>query len=240
MGRTATHEVGHYLGLYHTFCGGCGSSTACYSTGDLICDTNREQNPTYGCPSSKTSCSSPDPIHNYMDYTDDPCLWEFTPEQVNRIRCTLVYWRPDLYQTCVPETGFNYCQSTANSSGASASISSSGDFSISANNLTLAATGAALNKVGLFYYGGNQVQVPFGDGFRCVGGQIFRLSPPVLTDVLGFAQRSLDFTSPPMNSGGGMVSAGSSAYFQFWFRDPGGPGGSGFNLSDGLCVTFAP
>jgi len=97
MGRTGTHEVGHYLGLYHTFDGGCSSSSACYTTGDLICDTNRESQSTLGCPSSKSSCGSPDPFHNYMDYTDDPCLWEFTPEQVNRMRCTLKYWRPDLF-----------------------------------------------------------------------------------------------------------------------------------------------
>lgn len=96
LGRTATHEVGHYLGLYHTFEGGCGSLSACGTTGDLICDTNRESAATLGCPASKTSCSSPDPIHNYMDYTDDPCLWEFTPQQVNRMRCTLQHWRPDL------------------------------------------------------------------------------------------------------------------------------------------------
>ena len=94
MGRTATHEVGHYLGLWHTFDSGCGST--CDTTGDLICDTNAESSPTWGCPSSKSSCGNPDPIHNYMDYTDDLCLWEFTPEQVNRMRCTLQHWRPNL------------------------------------------------------------------------------------------------------------------------------------------------
>lgn len=99
MGRTATHEVGHYLGLYHTFCGGCGSAANCYSTGDLICDTNGESTATLGCPMFKSSCGNADPIHNYMDYTDDPCLWEFTPEQVNRMRCTLPNWRPDLFVT---------------------------------------------------------------------------------------------------------------------------------------------
>lgn len=95
MGRTASHEIGHYLGLYHTFEGGCGGS--CNLAGDLICDTNAESVETLGCPASKTSCSSPDPFHNYMDYTDDPCLWEFTPEQVKRMRCTLQHWRPDLF-----------------------------------------------------------------------------------------------------------------------------------------------
>ena len=99
MGRTATHEVGHYLGLYHTFCGGCGSDANCYGTGDLICDTNGESSDTSGCPGSKNSCGSPDPIHNYMDYSDDHCLWEFTPEQVNRMRCTLANWRTDVATT---------------------------------------------------------------------------------------------------------------------------------------------
>jgi len=102
MGRTATHEAGHYLGLYHTFDSGCGSATNCYGTGDLICDTNGQRNPTYGCPSSASSCGSQDPFHNYMDYTDDACLWEFTPEQVNRMRCVLENWRPDLWTGSSP------------------------------------------------------------------------------------------------------------------------------------------
>ena len=98
QGRTATHEVGHYLGLYHTFQGGCASATmpTCYTTGDLICDTNSEQSPRFGCPAGATSCSSLDPITNYMDYTDDLCMEEFTPEQALRIRCTLLNYRPNL------------------------------------------------------------------------------------------------------------------------------------------------
>jgi hypothetical protein len=98
QGRTATHEVGHYLGLYHTFQGGCGTAS-CYTTGDRICDTEPEQSSRFGCPGSATSCSTPDPYHNYMDYTNDTCMWEFTPEQVNRNRCTLDHYRPDIYDT---------------------------------------------------------------------------------------------------------------------------------------------
>jgi len=240
MGRTATHEVGHYLGLYHTFCGGCGSLSNCYGTADLICDTERQADPTSGCPSNPTSCGSPDPFHNYMDYTDDPCLWEFTPEQVNRMRCNLVYWRPDLYTSCVDELGTNYCQSTANSSGASGSISAGGSTSVFANDLLLSATGCALGTIGLFYYGGNQVELTFGDGFRCVGGGVFRLGPPVTADGSGAVQRPLDLTQPPANSGTGEITPGSSWYFQYWFRDPMGPGGSGFNLTDGVCLDFVP
>lgn len=96
LGRTATHEVGHYFGLFHTFDGGCG--TPCNTAGDRICDTNPESGPVFGCPLSHTSCSgAEDPFHNYMDYSDDDCYEEFTPNQVNRMRCTLDSWRPDLH-----------------------------------------------------------------------------------------------------------------------------------------------
>ena len=97
LGRTATHEVGHYLGLYHTFDGGCGSSTSCNTTGDLICDTNGQQDPTFGCPGSARSCSQPAPFDNYMDYSDDRCMNKFTFEQALRMRCTLQNYRPAVF-----------------------------------------------------------------------------------------------------------------------------------------------
>ncbi len=98
QGRTTTHEVGHYLGLYHTFDGGCGTASNCNGTGDLICDTNRESSPVFGCPGNPVSCSSTDPKDNYMDYSDDLCMEQFTYEQANRMRCTLLNYRTDLYE----------------------------------------------------------------------------------------------------------------------------------------------
>ncbi len=96
LGRTTTHEVGHYLGLYHTFQGGCASTSGCYSNGDLICDTNPESGPNYsGC--SNSSCGSSDPVKNYMDYSEDLCMDNFSPDQANRMRCTIENWRPDLW-----------------------------------------------------------------------------------------------------------------------------------------------
>lgn len=104
QGRTLTHEVGHYLGLEHTFNGGCASPTppSCYTSGDLICDTNSESAPNYGCPGGATSCSSPDPIENYMDYSDDTCMDQFTDEQSHRMRCSLLHYRSTLYTIANP------------------------------------------------------------------------------------------------------------------------------------------
>jgi hypothetical protein len=91
QGRTLTHEIGHYLGLLHTFEGGCGSG---YNAGDLVADTEPEANENYGCPLGTTSCGGATaPVENYMDYTDDACMTNFTAEQGNRLRCSLVNWR---------------------------------------------------------------------------------------------------------------------------------------------------
>jgi len=100
LGRTSTHEVGHYLGLEHTFSGGCGDADApgCYATGDLICDTNSESAPVFRpCEVGiNNSCGTEDPSDNYMDYSDDICMNKFTVEQTRRMRCTLENYRVDL------------------------------------------------------------------------------------------------------------------------------------------------
>jgi hypothetical protein len=92
QGRTLVHEAGHYLGLEHTFEGGCQNSL---STGDLISDTNAEASPHFGC-AARSTCDSPDPIENYMDYSDDICMTQFTAQQSNRQVCSLVNYRANL------------------------------------------------------------------------------------------------------------------------------------------------
>ena len=110
QGRTATHEVGHYLGLEHTFSGGCADSSmpGCYSSGDLICDTNSEQNPTFSpCGlGDKSTCGSVDPSDNYMDYSDDLCMMQFTQEQNSRMRCSLFHYRSELFNVGAGEDIF--------------------------------------------------------------------------------------------------------------------------------------
>ena len=96
QGRTLTHEIGHYLGLIHTFgdTSTCGNS---FSSGDLIVDTPAEStsydNTNPACPST-TSCGGTPAIANYMNYNRDSCMDNFTSQQSNRMICSLLTYRP--------------------------------------------------------------------------------------------------------------------------------------------------
>ena len=89
LGKTATHEVGHWLGLLHTFQG------ACNAKGDYVEDTPSMATPTSGCPAGKDTCSAPgvDPIHNSMDYSFDSCYDQFSPGQAKRMLDQYAYFR---------------------------------------------------------------------------------------------------------------------------------------------------
>ena len=121
----------------------------------------------------------------------------------------------------------NYCIAATNSTGQGAHMRVAGSTSISANDFGLRAD-CVPNTPGIFFYGPNQIQVTFGDGFRCVGGAVRRLPPTTATQNTLSRNLNLQSTS---------ITGGSTWHFQAWYRDP-AAGAAGFNTSDAISVDF--
>ncbi|MCB9915196.1 MAG: hypothetical protein H6828_08615 [Planctomycetes bacterium] len=127
----------------------------------------------------------------------------------------------------------SFCPGAVNSTGGSATLSASGTPSLGTGDLVLHCNGLPANQPGIIFYGPNQVSLPFGNGTRCVGGTLVRLSP--LNSGPGGQ------ISQPIVNGVAPISlaVGDVRHFQFWYRDP-AAGGAFFNLSSAVTVEMAP
>ena len=88
-GDQTVHEVGHWLGLFHTF------QAECQTAGDFVDDTPATDAPAFGCPIGRDTCGGggDDPVRNYMDSTDDACMNGFTPGQAARMKAQYSTYR---------------------------------------------------------------------------------------------------------------------------------------------------
>lgn len=227
LGRTLTHEVGHYFGLDHPFAGGCASAAACHTNGDLICDTNPQSTETFGCPASKATCGSTDAIHNYLDYSDDACLYGFTPEQVNRMRCTIQHWRKDLPLTCNLAHGAG----CAGSGGVVPSLVVDG-CALRSAQVSLAIAGGLGGASAFLLLGATAASIPLG------GGCTLNVSPllplvigPLPLAGVGPGSGAIQFTAIiPATAPPGQVAV------QGFVADPGGS--LGFSNTAGVTIEI--
>ncbi len=144
-----------------------------------------------------------------------------------------------LVQGAGTNLGANYCQVAVNSTGLAAFMSAEGSLSVAANDVTLFARTVPANQPGIFYYGPQQLEIPFGNGWRCVGpgpvGTFF--FPMTKSNPVGDLRTRIDLVHPPAEEG--RILPGSTWHFQAWFRDP-MAAGHYFSLSDGLTLVFQP
>ncbi len=129
--------------------------------------------------------------------------------------------------------GTKHCVGAANSfDAAGASLFVEGSAIVALDDLRLH-TYRVPNTVGMYFYGPTRVQHPFGDGLRCVGGQIQRVQPP-LSASNNQQIRMLDLSAAPHSA---RITPGVTLSFQLWYRDA-QAGASGFNFSDAAEVAF--
>ncbi len=176
----------------------------------------------------------------------DYSLTSLDPTNELRFWTIQEYARPrgEFWSTFIAEMGYdeapcgsvaNFCSTSPNSVGAGSLISATGSPFIAANDFGVATAGNPPSEYGVFFMGLEETSAVFGDGFLCVSGGITRY-PVVQSDASGVASMLVDTTLPPALS---KIVAGATWKWQYWYRDPMGAG-SGFNLSNGLSVTYCP
>ena len=242
LNQVLAHEIGHWLGLYHTFDpqAGCSASN-CQSQGDLICDTAPHLFPSLSCSNTASGCgTSPAPTHNFMNYQDASCMWEFTPDQIRRMRCTIENWRPEL---AVSESvGTSYCTAATNSTGQLGSIRAVGNDVVSTDSLRLVAEALPPGSFGIFIAGRSRAQLTgaggTSNGNLCLGGSLGRFAHPGeirSADATGRFDLELDLASIPLGATRRAVAAGETWMFQAWHRDT---TGLGSNFTDAVEIEF--
>jgi hypothetical protein len=133
-------------------------------------------------------------------------------------------------------SAFTYCQANPNSQGHVAEIGYSGSLVLTVHSFTLGVAGQTIHPAsfGMFTYGTQQYNVPFGNGYLCISPfapGIFRMPVQALT------QPTIQLAMEDAENQFAMFTPGSSWNFQFWYRDP-QAGGARFNLSNALHVDF--
>lgn len=139
----------------------------------------------------------------------------------------------------VPVPPHAYCVGAPNSQTFGALLGWTGTTSLSNNDLTITITDAIADGPGMLYYGSASAQVPFGSGYRCVGGSFVRLAPILFANSVGAATFPVDWTAAPFTQSAFPPAPGALLFFQYWYRDVAGVGAT-FNLSNALAVTLAP
>jgi hypothetical protein len=185
-----------------------------------------------------------------MDYTDDPCVWEFTEEQIRRMRCTLEHWRPSLWTTSAGCGLFtNYCTPGVSAVGCKARVRANGTPSASASaGFEVRVERAEGGKQGVFYFGTQGAQAnTWGNGssFQCVTPPVARTPTQVLSGAAGACSGTAEVdlnsiwcsTCPKAAKNPG---PGATAYVQFWYRDPQNTSNQTTSLSNAASFLVCP
>ncbi|WP_299678455.1 M43 family zinc metalloprotease [uncultured Tenacibaculum sp.] len=160
-GRTATHEVGHFLGLRHIW----GNSTNC-NIDDLVDDTPKSNGANYRCQLGSISCDSEDMVENYMDYSDDSCMNLFTEGQKNRMRAYL--GEGNFRYSLTISNKFNNCE---DSILISQNIPNGG-ISNQSTNISITATNTIHENAFVNYKAGEKIYLK--PGFKTIGNVKFK------------------------------------------------------------------
>ena len=189
-GRVLVHEAGHWLGLYHPFQGGCGSSN-CNNSGDYVCDTPPVSDPSFGCPTTNNTCHQDIPdqldmVENFMDYANGSCQNMFTKGQKAVVEVSLSnnYYRAQNISTTAQ---------TATGIFTNPSCSAIADFNTSNNIVTVCQGGTVSFKD----YSYNGIITSYDWTFDGGTPSISTVSSPTITySTPGLYKVSLKVTNP--------------------------------------------